>query len=81
MDYGKTKGITFFFVLFFLLLLHFKTVDALCTHKQKGEMPCFSWLNPGQIVIHRGAFGPLQPAVVGILSNVPSYIPVRTHVL
>ena len=31
--------------------------------------PCFSWLNPGQIVIHRAAFGPLQPAVVGILSN------------
>ena len=31
--------------------------------------PCFSWLNPGQIVIHREAFGPLQPAVVGILSD------------
>ena len=37
--------------------------------KQKQTEPCFSWLNPGQIVIHRAAFGPLQPAVVGILSN------------
>ncbi len=30
--------------------------------------PCFSWLNPGQIDIHSEAFGPLQPAVVGILN-------------
>lgn len=32
------------------------------------RVPCFSWLNPGQIDIHSEAFGPLQPAVVGILN-------------
>jgi len=50
-----------------------KNTHTYCTYwlaqPRRGEMPCFSWLNPGQIVIHRGAFGPLQPAVVGILSN------------
>jgi hypothetical protein len=37
--------------------------------EKEKEISCFSWLNPGQIVIHRKAFGPLQPAVVGILSD------------
>jgi len=46
------------------------TLKSYLERKTRSKLePCFSWLNPGQIVIHREAFGPLQPAVVGILNN------------